>query len=321
MNDGLIVMDAATVRARLTIADCIPLMRRAMTALSSGQVEQHLRSFLPVGDGRTFAMMPAVADFGFGAKLISVYQDADSPGRRRHQGLVVLFDPETGAPAFIGDAEEITRIRTAAASAAATDALARPDASVLALVGTGAQAQAHLEAIAAVRPLTAVRVWGRDAEATQGFAEAMQSMFGLEVRASASARDAVAEADIICTVTASRDPVLNGAWVSPGAHVNLVGSSGPHAAEADADLVALARFIGDHRPHVLAHGGEFLRARDAGRVTEDHFAAEIGEVFAGRRPGRISAADVTLYKSLGHAVQDLAAAAWLLTLERTAHHG
>src|SRR5690606_4840202 len=116
---------------------------------------------------RTFALMPAVTETGFGAKLVSVYQDPDHPGRRRHQGLVVLFDPDTGAPVFIGDAEEITRIRTAAASAAATDALARPDASVLALIGTGAQAEAHLEAMAAVRPLTAVRVWGRDAKATQ----------------------------------------------------------------------------------------------------------------------------------------------------------
>jgi len=321
VSEGLIVMDAAAVRARLTIADCIPLMRQAMTDLSSGQVEQHLRSFLSVGEGRTFALMPAVAETGFGAKLVSVYEDPANPGRRRHQGLIVLFDPDSGAPVFIGDAEKTPRTRPAAASAAATDALGRPDASVLAVIGTGAQAEAHLEAMAAVRPLTAVRVWGRNVEATQAFATAMQARFDLAVRACATASEAAAQADIICTVTASRDPVLNGAWVAPGTHVNLVGSSGPHAAEADADLVALTRFIGDHRPHVLAHGGEFLRARDAGRVTDAHVVAEIGEVFAGRQSGRISSTDITLYKSLGHAVQDLAAAARLLSLERTARHG
>ncbi len=321
MSEGLIVMDAEAVRARLTIADCIPLMRGAMTALSSGRVEQHLRSFLPVGEGRTFALMPAASADGFGAKLVSVYQDTDHPGHRRHQGLVVLFDPESGAPAFIGDAEEITRIRTAAASAAATDALARPDASILAVIGTGAQAQTHLEAIVLVRSLNEVRVWGRDAEGARRFAEAMQKKYDCPVRTCATVQAAVQAADIICTVTASRDPILHREWVTPGAHVNLVGSSGPHAAEADIDLVAASRFIGDHREHVLAHGGEFLRARQAGRVTDDHVAAEIGEVFAGRRNGRVSPADITLYKSLGHAVQDLAAAAWLLSLERTARHG
>ena len=320
MSAGLIVMDAAAVRARLTIADCIPLMREAMTALSSGRVEQHLRSFLSVGEGRTFALMPAASADGFGAKLVSVYQDRDNPGRRRHQGLVVLFDPESGAPVLVGDAEEITRIRTAAASAAATDALARPDAQVLAVIGTGAQAQAHLEAMAAVRPLTEARVWGRDGEGARRFAGAMQERFGFAVRSCATVEAAVRDADLICTVTASRDPILQGGWVKPGAHVNLVGSSGPHAAEADADLVAASRFIVDHREHVLAHGGEFLRARQAGRVTDDHVAAEIGEIHAGR-PGRLSPSDITLYKSLGHAVQDLAAAAWLLSCERTARHG
>jgi ornithine cyclodeaminase/alanine dehydrogenase-like protein (mu-crystallin family) len=318
LSHPLVVMDAAAVRRRLTLEVCIPLMRQAMRSLSSGQVEQHLRSFLSVGEGRTFALMPAAFDQGFGAKLVSVYPQPEQPGRRRHQGLVILFDPETGAPAFVGDAEEITRIRTAAASAAATEILARPDSRVLALLGAGRQAEAHLQAIAAIRPLTEARVWGRDRQAARDLAGALQETCGFTVRAVAEAQEAVSEADIICTVTASRDPVLRGDWVAPGTHVNLVGSSGPQAAEADADLVARSRFIGDHREHVLAHGGEFLRARETGRIGDDHFVGEIGEVYAGR-PGRLSASEITVYKSLGHAVQDLAAAAWLLSSERTAH--
>ncbi|MFN4296299.1 MAG: ornithine cyclodeaminase family protein [Brevundimonas sp.] len=321
MSDALVVMDAEAVRSRLSIAACIPLMRQAMIELSDGRVGQTLRSFLPMGEGRTFALMPAVSAAGFGAKLVSVYGAADRPGRRRHQGLVVLFDTDDGRPVFVGDAEEITRIRTAAATAAATDALARDDARVLALLGAGAQAEAHLEAIAAVRPLTTVRVWGRDLEGVTAFAGDMQERFGLDVVPCATAAQAVEGADVVCTLTTASDPVLKGAWIAPGTHVNLVGSSGPHAAEADADVVAGSLFIADHRDHVLAHGGEFLRAREQGRVSNDHVVAEIGEVFSGRHPGRTGADQVTVYKSLGHAAQDLAAAAWLLSHERGTLHG
>ncbi|MBA3999415.1 MAG: ornithine cyclodeaminase [Brevundimonas sp.] len=317
----MVVMDAEAVRSRLSIAACVPLMRQAMIELSDGRVGQALRSFLPVGEGRTFALMPAVCEAGFGAKLVSVYGAADRPGRRRHQGLVVLFDTDDGRPVFVGDAEAITRVRTAAATAAATDALARPDTRVLALLGTGTQAEAHLEAIAAVRPLTTVRVWGRDLASVTAFARHIQERFGLDVLPCATAAEAVEGADVVCTLTTASEPVLQGAWIAPGTHVNLVGSSGPHAAEADAELVARSLFIADHRDHVLAHGGEFLRAREQGRVSDDHVAAEIGEVFSGRHPGRTDADQITVYKSLGHAAQDLAAAAWLLSHERKTLHG
>jgi len=233
-------------------------MREAMIALSSGQVAQSLRSFLPVGTQGTFAMMPAVLPQGFGAKLVSVYPEPDNPGGRRHQGLVVLFDRDSGAPVFVGDAEEITRIRTAAASAAATDALARKDAAVLTVIGTGHQAEAHIQAISAVRA----------------------------------------------------------GHIAEGCHINLVGSSGPATAEALPDLVAKGLFIGDHREHVLVHGGEFLRAKADGLVNDNHFACEIGEVFAGHHKGRTDTRQITIYKSLGHATQDLACAAWLMSGQR-----
>lgn len=307
-----VFFDAAAVRERLSIEAAIPLMREAMSALSAGRADQLLRSFIPLGEGRTFALMPAAMKNGpFGAKLVSVFADPGNPGRKAHEGLVILFDGETGKPACVADGGEITRIRTAAASAAATSMLARRNASRLAVLGLGAQAAAHIEAMGLVRELSCVRVWGRDAVQANRFASEMETRFGLPVLPCLTAREAVEAADIVCTVTAAADPVLEGAWLGEGVHVNLVGSSGPMAAEADAELVARSRFIADHREHVLAHGGEFLRAKAEGRVEDGHVAAEIGEVFAGIEQGRRSDAEITVYKSLGHAVQDIAAAAWL----------
>jgi ornithine cyclodeaminase/alanine dehydrogenase-like protein (mu-crystallin family) len=308
---GLMVFDAAAVRAALSPEVARGIVREAMIALSDGRVRQELRSFIGLGEGRTFAIMPAALGerAAFGAKLVSVF--ADGQGHKSHEGVVILFDGESGAPVCMVDAGEVTAIRTPAASAAATDGLARNDADSLAVLGVGRQALGHIVAIAQVRELTSVAVWGRDPARTAAFAQEAALETGLNVRAAEGAEAAVAGAAIVCTVTAAADPILSGAWISPGTHVNLVGSSGPAQAEADADLVARARFIVDHRPHVLAHGGEFLRAKAAGVVGDGHIAAEIGEVFAGIAPGRTSAEQITVYKSLGHAVQDLAVAAWL----------
>ena len=309
---GIVVVDGEAVRKRLTPAACIPIVRNAMIALSSGRVSQQLRSFIPLAPGRTFAIMPAAlgGEEVFGAKLISVFVHPD--GRKAHEGLVVLFDAASGAPVGLVDAAAVTEIRTAAASAAATEALARPDATTLALLGTGLQAAAHIDAIAAVRPLETVRVWARSVDTAQAFAASQSTRTGLKIEGFAEASDAVANTDIVCTVTGAADPILRRAWLSPGTHVNAVGSSGPGQAELDIDLVADSRFIADHAEHVLAHGGEFLRAKAAGRVDDTHIAAEIGQVFAGLRPGRKSRDQITVYKSLGHAAQDLAVASWLL---------
>lgn len=308
---GLIVFDAAAVRRRLDLDAARDAVRAAMTALSDGRARQQLRSFIGLGEGRTFAIMPAALGerVVFGAKLVSVF--GDGRGRKSHEGVVVLFDGEGGAPVCIADAGEVTAIRTPAASAAATDALARADATNLAVLGLGRQAMGHIQAIARVRPLKSAILWGRDLGRAQLFAERIQRETGLPARASADPARAVAGADIVCAVTGAVDPILKGAWIAPGTHVNLVGSSGPGQAEADTALVEMSRFIADHREHVLVHGGEFLRAKAEGRVNDAHIAAEIGEVFADTAPGRTSADEVTVYKSLGHAVQDLAVTAWL----------
>jgi ornithine cyclodeaminase/alanine dehydrogenase-like protein (mu-crystallin family) len=308
---GIRIIDGDEVRARLTSRACIPLVREAMIALSSGHVRQLLRTFIPLAPGQTFAIMPAALGGSevFGAKLISVFQHPDGP--KTHEGLVVLFDGISGAPIGLVDAAAVTELRTAAASAAATDALARRDATVLAVLGLGLQANAHIDAIAEVRPLSAVRVWGRSIAKAKAFAAEAAGRTGLNVVAFDEPAEAVAGADIICTVTGAADPILKGEWISPGAHVNAVGSSGPGQAELDAALVAASRFIVDHAGHVRAHGGEFLRAKAAGLVDDAHIAGEIGAVFAGALPGRTSSDELTVYKSLGHAAQDLAVAAWL----------
>jgi ornithine cyclodeaminase/alanine dehydrogenase-like protein (mu-crystallin family) len=302
------------VRARLTYEVCIPIVRQAMIALSRGETRQLLRSIIPLDQGRMFGVMPgALGERAcFGAKLVSVFPENFALGRQSHQGVVVLFDGESGAPICVAHAGEITAIRTAAASAAASDALARPQAHRLALLGYGEQARTHLRAISQVRALSEVRVWGRDFGRAQAFAAEMSAETGLAVRALAGGRAAVEGADIICTLTSSRTPVLHGDWVSAGAHVNLVGSSYAGPVEVDHDLVLRARLIADSREGVLAQGAEVLAAKAAGLIDDAHVVGEIGQVFDGALEGRQSSDQITAYKSLGHIVQDLASAQALM---------
>ena len=304
---------AARVEALLDYPGCIDAMRRAMIALSTGERAQPLRQIWPVGDGQLWGIMPGdlTALSTFGAKLVSVFSDPERPGCTRHQGVVVAFDGETGAISCIADAESITKIRTACATAVATDALARKDAAVLAIFGTGVQAEAHLHALPLVRPFREILLWGRSADKTQLFAEQMSEKIGQPVTAVLNGREAAAAAAVICTVSSSREPVLLADWVRPGTHINLVGSSMLGPVEVDSALVAKARYVADYRPGVLAQGSELAVARDAGLVDDSHVIAEIGEVLAGRVQARENDEQITIYKSLGHVAQDLAAAAYI----------
>ena len=306
-------IDRDEVARRLTYEVCIPIVREAMIALSCGETKQLLRSIVPLSEGRFLGIMPGAmgAHEVFGAKLISVFQQNFARGIQSHQGLVILFDPESGAPVCAVHAGEITAIRTAAASAVATDALARKDARRLAILGYGEQAATHARAIRKVREIEWIRVWGRSAERARVFAERMQAELALPVIVTANAHEAVAEADIICTVTAASEPILKGEWVRPGTHVNVVGSGVAGPAEVDNDLVVRSRFIADSRESVLAQGAEFLRAKQAGLIGDDHIVAEIGQVLAGEVAGRRTEEEITVYKSLGHVVQDLTSA-WAL---------
>src|SRR5580704_13309086 len=210
-------IDREEVARRLTYDVCIPIVRAAMIAFSQGETQQLLRSVMPLSEGRLFGIMPGAmgAHAAFGAKLISVFQDNFEKGIQSHQGLVILFDPETGAPVCVVHAGEITAIQTAAASAVATDALARQDARRLAILGYGEQAVTHARAIGKVRELESIVVWGRSPDRAHAFAARMHAELGVPVSSAGSVQTAVHHADIICTVTAAVEPILKGEWVRP----------------------------------------------------------------------------------------------------------
>jgi len=306
-------IDREEVARRLNYMVCIPIVRDAMIAFSKGETKQLLRSIIPLSEGRLFGIMPGAlgSQAIFGAKLISVFHANFARGVPSHQGLIILFDPESGAPVCVVHAGAVTAIRTAAASAVATDVLARKDARRLALLGYGDQASTHARAISKVRDLKSILVWGRSAERANAFAQRTQAELALPVARAETVKEAVSEADIICTLTSAPEPILRGEWVRPGTHVNLVGSSHAGPAEVDNDLVVRSRFIADSREGVLQQGGEFLRAKAAGLIDDAHIVAEIGQVLMGHVEGRRSTEEITVYKSLGHIVQDLASAAAL----------
>jgi ornithine cyclodeaminase len=295
-----------------------------MIALSEGRAVVPLRSVMAMPDARgMLGIMPgSLADPEcFGVKLVSLMPHNQPPRYSSHLGLVLLFESEHGCPVAILDAAEITAIRTAAASGLATRLLARPDAGDLAILGAGEQARSHLEAMLAVRPLRRIRVWARDRGKAEVFAETEGSRHGVAIETAAAVLEAVEGADIICTLTKAREPILFGDWISRGAHLNVVGSSIASAAEVDTVAVVQSRFFVDCRNSTVNEGGEYLRALRSGAITAAHIAAEIGEVANATKPGRSSPEEVTLYKSLGVAPQDLASAHYVLEKAQAAGIG
>lgn len=278
-----------------------------------------LRSIMTLPDARgMLGNMPGyLADPEcFGVKLVSLMPHNKPPEYPSHLGLVLLFEAGHGCPVAILDAAEITAIRTAAASGLATRLLARPDAGDLAILGAGEQARSHLEAMRAVRPLRRIRVWARDPAKAEVFAATEGARHGVAIETSSSVPEAVEGADIICTLTKAREPILFGDWIASGAHLNVVGSSVAAAAEIDTTVVVRSRFFVDCRNSTVNEGGEYLRALRCGAISAAHIAAEIGEVANGTNPGRTSPDEVTLYKSLGVAPQDLASAHYVLEKAR-----
>lgn len=307
-------IDRAEVARRLSFPRAIELVRDGMMALSRGDTLQLPRSIMALSEQRLFGIMSGAlgARAVFGSKLISVFRENTGKHAPSHQGVIVIFDPDTGAPIGVVDAGEVTAIRTAAASAVATDALARRDANRLLIVGTGEQAIAHAHAIACIRPLSSIAVWGRHAERAAMAASRISTALQLAATPVDSLETAARDADIICTLTAAVEPIFLGAWIKSGAHVNIVGSSHAGPSEVDSNLVARSRYIADSRANVLQQGAEFLHAKAAGLVGDDHIVAEIGEVLLGHVAGRRADAEITAYKSLGHVVQDIACAAAVL---------
>jgi ornithine cyclodeaminase/alanine dehydrogenase-like protein (mu-crystallin family) len=313
------VLRGHEVRALLPMSECVELMHRTMIAVSEGRAVLPLRSVLvmPGGRGMMGNMPGFLADPEcFGIKLVSLMPHNKPPLYSSHLGLVILFESEHGRPVALLEAAEITAIRTAAASGLATRLLAREDAGDLTLLGAGEQAQSHLAAMLAVRALRRVRVWARDSTKAAAFAAAESARHGIAIETSTTVQKAVAGADIICTLTKAREPILLGDWLAAGAHLNVVGSSIATNAEIDTATVVKARFFVDYRDSTIHEGGEYLRALRANAITADHILGEIGEVANGSKVGRRSASDVTLYKSLGIAPQDLASAHYVLEKAR-----
>lgn len=301
----VLFVNEAGVKELLPMGECVALMREALATFARGDAVLPLRSLVRLPDGSgLLGLMPGYLGEpkSFGLKAVSVMPGNHGTAYDSHQGVVMLFGLEHGEPLAILDATAITAIRTAAASGAATEALAKPDAGDLAIIGSGAQARAHLEAMRAVRKLRRVRVWSR----SRPNAERLARESGAEV--ANTAEDAVRDADLICTTTASKDPVLTGTWVAPGAHVNAVGACFPASRELDTDLVKRSRFFTDCRESCVNESGDFLIARREGAIGDTHLLGELGEVLIGKVPGRTSPQDVTIYESLGIALEDLASA-------------
>jgi ornithine cyclodeaminase len=312
----LLFLNRRDVEALLPMGECIDRLADMLSALARGEASQPLRSlfWLP-GEGRRDLLlsMPSersapVETSGLAVKVLSIFEGNHGHGLDSHLGFVILFDGRRGEPLAIMDAASVTGIRTAAASALATRLLAREDASSLAILGTGVQARSHIQALREVRPLQRIRVVSRDFERAKSFAAEESAHHGLPVEAAATAEEAVRGADMICTVTASRVPVLHGEWIAPGAHVNAVGACTPVSRELDTAAVLRSRFFGDLRESVLQEAGDFLIPLKEGAFGEDHLQGDLGDLLLGRVKGRLSPDDVTVFESLGIAVEDLAAA-------------
>lgn len=321
----VLFLNEHAVHELLDMGACIGLMRDSLTALSRGDAVQPLRPMVKLPDGSgILGLMPGYLGEpqSFGLKVVTVMPGNHGTAYDSHQGVVMLFGVEHGEPLAILDASSITAIRTAAASAAATDVLARADAGDLAILGSGVQALSHLHAMREVRPLRRVRVWSRTRAHAERFARAAMEagdrggapLPPLEV--CASAEDAVRGADLICTTTAAKEPVLLGQWLLVGAHVNAVGACFATHRELDTEAIARARLFTDSRESCLAESGDFRLARLEGAIPEGHLLGEVGDVYLGRLAGRVAPEDVTLYESLGVAVEDLASGHYLLQRAR-----
>ena len=304
------VLDTDALRRSLPMAETIEAMKRAFAAYSSGvaTVPQRLGLAVPPDDG-VFLVKPALLPGdGLGAKLISVFPGNAAKGRRVISGLMILFDPTTGEPTGLCDGGFLTAWRTGAASGAATDLLARADATVGAVIGCGVQGRTQALAIDTVRSLDEIRVFDLNPAGVEGFVEEMAPRLSARLVTAASADDAVAGAHVVCTATPAVEPVIHGEALADGAHLNGVGSFTPAMCEVDGDAIARARIVVDSRQAARAEAGELIRAMNDG-ITDPDDWTELGEIVNGDRPGRSALSELSFFKSVGLAVQDVAAAA------------
>lgn len=309
----LLVLSASDVRALLGYSECADAIRDVLAALAQGRADQPLRTVVkPAGADGLMALMPSYltgAQIGYGLKAICITPSNPAAGLDTHQGIVLLSRATTGEPVALLNASAVTEIRTAAVSVVATELLARPDADVLAVIGTGVQARAHILALDSARQLSEIRLAGRTPARAERLAAELRGRTSAPVRACATAGHATAGAGIVVTATSSAVPVLSGEWLEPGTHVNAVGACLPDARELDTAAVAGGVLFADRRESLLAESGDYVLAAAEGAVGSDAIRAELGELLTGTAQGRRSEQEITIFESLGLAVEDLAAAA------------
>jgi ornithine cyclodeaminase len=317
---SLLVLKKSDVASLLSMEKCIELMSDALASLARGDVVLPLRPVIRIPDSRNaFGVMPAYSASlkAIGAKLISVFPDNHGTALDSHQGAVALFDGTNGSLLSLMEAGSITAIRTAAVSGVATKLLARKDARTVAILGSGAQGRTHIDAMMAVRPFTRVIVWSRNPAHAHTLIEAAAKAHRVTFEVSGTAAAAVASADVVCTVTASREPVLEGAWLRDGVHINAVGASLPSTRELDSTAVKRSRVFVDRRESAVHEAGDLIIPMKEGAFAMTDIVAEIGELLIGSATGRRNEQEITLFKSLGIAVEDLACAQYLYDRART----
>jgi len=312
---SLIIINAEETRKLLPLGECIDVMEAAMVAASSGSMLIPPRILFNLqDDSGFFAVMPGASQEmkAYGAKVVSYHPSNSAKGLPAIQGFVTLFDHESGQPQAIIDGGVITDVRTAAASGLATRLLARPDARTCGIFGAGALADVHIEAMCAVRALEECVIWARRREQAEALANKHRVRSGLSARATDDPAEAGA-CDIVCTTTASPEPVLFGKWVRPGSHVNLVGAHNLLSRESDTDLILKSNIYIDLLESIINESGDIMIPVQEGAVSKEHIIGEIGQLLTGDIHGRTDAQQITVYNSLGITSQDLYAANYVLT--------
>ena len=308
----ILILDNQQILALLPMEDCIELMADALSALARGEVFQPLRTIIRPPEARgLLGLMPAYRSGeqgAFGLKAICVFPENPAQGKDAHQGAVMLFSRETGELLALMNASAITAIRTAAVSAVATRILSREDAHELAIIGAGVQARSHLIALASVRSIKHARVACRNIRHAEQLVREMQPSLSFPIEPVRTNEDAVRGADLIVAATSSLEPVINKDWISPGAHINAIGTHSPTSREIDGATMAAGRIFVDRRESALNESGDYLLAAKEGLVTPDSIIAEIGELLTGAKTGRNSSDEITVFKSLGLAIEDVVAA-------------
>jgi len=321
----ILVLNNRQITELLPMTECIELMADALSALARSEVYQPLRTIVRPPEARgLLGLMPAyrAGERGsFGLKAICVFPENPAKGKDAHQGAVTLFSRETGELLALMNASAITAIRTAAVSAVATRLLAREDAQQLAIIGAGVQARTHLAALATVRPIEHTRVACRNIEHAEQLAREMQPKLSFLIEPVRTNEEAVRGSDLIVTATSSVEPVINKDWISPGAHVNAIGTHSPNSREIDSATMAAARIFVDRRESALNESGDYLLAAKEGLVNPQSIVGEIGELLIGTKSGRTSPTEITLFKSLGLAIEDVACADYVYNKARAQNAG